>query len=157
MKINKTSSMIISFLMIICLSLILVTGCSSNSRPADVIARYEKANNDRDLQALMDCMDPDAVKFFGEVGKGLSSVLGGPSVDTEAMLPFMSQALQAYVEKNDVYPRVKLTATSTKMINDKKATVEYTETLIFPDGTEETYERSTNVIKNGKKWYISFF
>ena len=133
----------------------MLSGCSP-SKPADVLARFEKANNDRDMKALLDCYDPDAAEFFKALGEGVAGMFGF-SVDTDAMLPFLSKALQSYAEKNDVAPKVKLTETSTEMVNDKKATINYTETLIFVDGTTKDYARTMTVIKNSGKWYIAMF
>ena len=74
------------------------TACSSEdepklNEPTSVLARFEKANNDRNVQALMDCYDPDFIALV----KGVSDIVGGvfgldgASGAMDSLMPYLSR------------------------------------------------------------------
>lgn len=134
---------------------------NAEDTPAKLLARYEKANNDHDLQALIDCFDPqfiDFVKgFLGIVGDAAGVGVGGAIENMETMLPYLSRSLQDEYKQKDDIPTMKLKAISTTETGENRATVTYEETFIFADGTEETTERAMNVVRINDVWYILDF
>jgi hypothetical protein len=68
------------------------------SEPADVLLRFQNANNSRDLQALMDCYDPEHPEASQAVGEGLGGALSellfgfSAEVDAKKLMPFFSKA-----------------------------------------------------------------
>jgi hypothetical protein len=132
------------------------------SEPANILLRFQNANNNRDLQALMDCYDPeylDASQALGEgVGGALSEILFGFSldVDTKKLMPFFSKAFQKYVQSDDVYATIELTEISTSYSDEDNATVRYVEKLIAQDGTVQSEsEQEFPVTRVDGIWYIS--
>ena len=132
------------------------------STPADVLWRFEDANNSRDLQALMDCYDPEymaASKAFGEsLGGALSEAFFGFSIDvnTEKLMPFFSKAYQKYVQSDDVYATVELVEISTEYKDENNAVVKYIERVISSDGSiMSESEAELPMIRVDGVWYIS--
>lgn len=133
-----------------------------NSEPNDVLVRFQEANNDRDLQALMDCYDPEYLTFSQALGEGLGSAISsaffGVSVktDTSQMMPFFSKVYQKYVQNDDVYAKLELIETATEYIDSDNATIYYTERVVAQDGsviTENAAEMPVTRVDG--TWYIS--
>jgi len=129
---------------------------ATGDTPEALLSRFESANNNRDLQALMDLYDPNANEFM----RGLSNIIGGAlgmsgaGDNIDAMLPFLSSQFQSYVQRNDVYPTLRLSPISVTMNGDNRATILYDETLISPNGNETTSQQAMNAIRVGDTWYI---
>ena len=132
------------------------------STPADVLLRFQNANNNRDLQALMDCYDPESLEASRALGEGmggaLSEMLFGFSVNvyTEKMMPFFSKAFQKYVQSDDIYASIELAEISTTYSDDDNATVRYAEKVIARDGVVQSEsEQELPVTRVDGVWYIS--
>ncbi len=75
----KNTKLVITLLLLLGCSLSLITGCSG-SKPADVLVRFQKATNNRDLKALLDCYDPNVKKMLTSIG----GMMSGGSMDDES-------------------------------------------------------------------------
>ena len=154
---TKTISLALALLMVFMCAACSGSAAPKPNEPASILARFEKANNDRDMQALLNCYDPDFVAFI----QGIAGIVGGvfgmdKTTDAmNALLPYLSKAFQEYVQSNDTYPTIRLSEISTTMNGDNKATVRYTETLVYPNGSEKSSEQSMAVTKVNGTWYIS--
>jgi hypothetical protein len=135
---------------------------TKESVPADVLKRYQDANNSRDIAALMDCYDPEYIAFSQELGEGIGGGLADAflgfsvDVDTSKMLPFLSKAFQKYVQSDDVYATLALLELSTTYQDADTATILYTEKVIAQDGavqSENTLEMPVTRVDG--VWYIS--
>jgi len=135
-----------------------LVGCSvSSDTPEALLSRFESANNNRDLQALMELYDPNAREFMNAAMNIVGGALGlgsGAGSAVDSMLPFLSSSFQRYVQANDVFPTVRLTSTNVVMNGDNRATITYDETLISPNGSETTSEQTMNAILVDGTWYI---
>ena len=129
----------------------------SSDTPEALLTRFEQANNNRDLQALMDLYDPNAREFMSAAMNLVGGALGlgsGAGSAIDSMMPFLSSSFQRYVQANDVFPTVRLTATDVAMNGDNRATITYDETLISPNGEETTSQQTMNAIRVDGTWYI---
>jgi hypothetical protein len=132
------------------------------SEPADLLKRFQEANNSRNIQALMDCYDPEFIEFSQAVGEGvggaLSDMLFGFSVDadTSKMMPFLSKAFQKYVQSDDVYATIELTELSTTYSDDNNAVINYNEKVIEKNGTiQSDKDLELPATRIDGVWYIS--
>ncbi len=119
--------------------MMLLSGCTlavhmkKDPLPEETIEIFEDAINEMDVETMMECMDPKAVKAMTagmDVIMGLASGLTGFDIpisaeDLIAMMPMMQGITAAYGAEMEV-PQVDLQVTETYIKGDK-ATVFFTE------------------------------
>jgi calcium-translocating P-type ATPase len=130
--------------------------------PVDLLRRFQDANNSRDIQALMECYDPDYIKASSEIGAALggalSDALFGFSVDADAdaVMPFFSKVYQKYVQKDDVYAKIDLTEIETTYSDNDNAVIKFQEKVVNADGSVASEsEQQLPVVRIDDIWYIS--
>ena len=134
----------------------------SASAPVSVLKRFQDANNNRDLEALMDCYDPEFMEFSQALGEGIGGALSemflGFSVnaDSSKLIPFFSKVFQKYVQSDDIYAKLELIEISTDYTDDDNATIQYIERVITQNGAIASENESMiPVTKVNGVWYIS--
>jgi hypothetical protein len=128
------------------------------SKPEDPLYRLQDAYNKRDFSAMIECFDPDAQRFM----KGAASLLGGAfGINTSAlmdMMPFLSKSLgdSGALDESFDYGTVKFTDIRTQQSGDS-ATLTYTATIAYPNGTTESFQQTAEVVKVDGKWYLAAY
>jgi hypothetical protein len=132
------------------------------AEPASVLKRFQDANNNRDLEALMSCYDPESMEFSQALGEGVGGALSemflGVSVkaDTSKMTSFFSKVFQKYVQSDDVYATLELIEISTDYNDADNATLRYLERVVAQDGSVlSENEAELPVTRIDGVWYIS--
>lgn len=169
---------IISILLAVCLCVTVLAGCGGKSDsaatgypvgtedvltegsvptinlttgPATILPRLEKAYNSRDLYAIVECFDPSISEAFFGVVK-----LFGVEADAFAdILPFFSKILgSSGALENDSWGTVTLTALE-QTIDDTIGTLTYNVNIDLPNGTNQNFDETIEVMEVDGVWYIS--
>ncbi len=130
---RKLTAFLLVVTMLLCNGCSLVVGVKKDPLPEETIEAFETAVNDMDVEAMMECMDPKAVKAMTagmdvvmKLAGGLTGIdLGLSAEDLISMMPLMQGITAAYGEEL-AYPQVDFQVTET-YIKDDKATVYFTE------------------------------
>jgi hypothetical protein len=119
--------------------------------PASILPRYEQAINNRDVQALIDCYDPEFIAFMQGVLNIGGSIGGAGSLGDNLglMMPYLIRGILS----ENAHITVSLKEVSTDMDSENRATVVYEETLI-EHGERTTSEQSMIVRRINGVWYI---
>lgn len=169
---------IISILLAVCLCVTVLAGCGGKSDsaatgypigtedvltedsvptinlttgPATILPRLEKAYNSRDLYAVVECFDPSISEAFFGVAK-----LFGVEADAFAdILPFFSKILgSSGALENDSWGTVTLTALE-QTIDGDIGTLTYNVNIDLPNGTNQNFDETIEVMEVDGVWYIS--
>lgn len=124
--------LILLWITILCSGCTLMVNVKKDPLPEETIEAFEAAINDMDVDAMMACMDPKAVKAMTTGMDLLMKVAGGitgVSIPVSAndllnLMPLMQGINQAYGQME--YPQVDFQVTETYIKGDK-ATVYFTE------------------------------
>ena len=144
----------ISVVLIVLIMCTLGACVSATSRPASVLDRVERAYNERDINALVECYEPNVQK----AAKGVIGFAGGLlGVDLHSLmplLPFASKVLDSAGLLDDVdlgKCEIKEIAISE---NGDTATITYSVHIKFEDGSDKYFEDTGDLVKIDGEWYI---
>lgn len=141
---------IISIILALAMCLTIFWGCTKDSpKPEDTIQKYENAFNNSDIEALLECYEPNVRKTYqgmleianlltgADVGTLLNGLMGFGQI-------FMSESL----------PVVDMQINSKKQLSDKKVQLNITMTVTYgEESTSETDNIILILIEN--EWLIS--
>jgi len=124
---------------------------AQNSRPSDILPKLERAYNNQDIYAIIDCFDPS----IAEATFGLMDLFGLDSSAFEQIMPLFSEMLGASgLLDSGQWGTVKLSEVSTN-INGSSATLVYQVNLSFSDGTTQSFQDTIQTELIDGIWYIS--
>lgn len=147
-----TKTMLIALIAAILLAM---TACGS--KPASVLNKVEKAYNEKDVYAIIECFDPSVQRFIGGAAKMLGGLFGVDSSAFADMVPFLSKmAGQSGILDDGDWGKCKLEEIST-VTNGDTATIEYWVHLTYEDGTKKDFIDTANLVKVDGEWYIAVY
>ena len=124
---------------------------STEAQPKDILPKLEKAYNDQDMNAIVECFDPSIqsatigfLELFGLKGEAMKQIM-----------PFFSQVLGASgLLDNGQWGTVRLEEISTQ-IDGTDATLVYSVNLSYSDGTTQQIEDTVQTVLIDGTWYIA--
>jgi hypothetical protein len=124
-----------------------------NAGPATILPRLEKAYNDQDIYAIIECFEPSVSQLLW----GVSSLLGIKEDAAKNIIPFASQALGASgAMDSETWGSVALTGIS-EDISGTTALLTYNVSLTYKNGTKSSFEETIQTVEVGGQWYIAAF
>ena len=122
-------------------------------QPSEILPKLEKAYNDQDLYAVVECYEPSAADAMF----GLLELFGVKGNAMKQIMPFFSKALGASGALDDgQWGKAKLSEISSD-INGSNATLKYNVNLTYSDGTTKNLEDTIQMVLVDGTWYISAF
>ena len=132
-------------------------GSYSIPGPADVLPRLERAFNNQDLFAIIECFEPIVSNMlFGTMSLAIAVAGGQVGPDAlAAIMPFASQALGASGIMGD-WSTVSLTPLSDD-ISGSSASLTYNVALTHTDGSRSSFDETILTTYIDGVWYIAAF
>ncbi len=143
-----------AILVVVILSVVLLGNRSPYAKQYALIAKFEKAYNNQDYYAMIDCFEPQVKQLLGGL-MSLNGSMNGTNYSSSMMdiLPYASKALGASGVMEGSFGKVKFTPYSCK-VNGTDAVVAYhvEHTL---NGNTQKYDEAAQLVQVNGEWYFS--
>lgn len=143
-----------TILVVVILSVVLLGNRSPYAKQYALIAKFEKAYNNQDYYAMIDCFEPQVKQLLGGL-MSLNGAMNGTNYSSSMMdiLPYASKALGASGVMEGNFGKVKFTPYSCK-VNGTDAIVAYhvEHTL---NGSTQKYDEAAQLVQVNGEWYFS--
>ncbi len=143
-----------TILIAVILSVVLLGNRSPYAKQYALIAKFEKAYNNQDYYAMIDCFEPQVKQLLGGL-MSLNGAMNGTNYSSSMMdiLPYASKALGASGVMEGNFGKVKFTPYSCK-VNGTDAVVGYHVEHTINGGTQK-YDEAAQLVQVNGEWYFS--
>lgn len=120
--------------------------------PRSTIQNFEDSYNNKDIDGMIECMEPDVQSIYSGANSLMSTFLGMDISDLASMLPFM-EAVDEDADSSD-FPTMDIDITDIVKTSDTTATVYCDITYTSSDSEETKQGEEIECVKENDVWYI---